>query len=366
MRDGLSILFRTRVRDARPYLVGSPSGIQVKLNQNENPDNIPDSLRGKLQELLSTIDLNRYPSEQPNELRDVIAQYSCVSPESVLVTHGSNEFVHSLCLAFVEPGRHVLIPSPSFSLFRDSVALFGGEVIEVEADANLDFPVEQICEIAAARAPELVIIAAPNNPTGRDLSIASIEKIVSSSPGMVVVDEAYWEFSDRSSATELLDRYDNLIVMRTLSKAVGLAGLRIGYAIARPEVIAEMLKVRLPFMVPRIDAALAMEMLKSPELIRSAADRLKLAQQWLSGQLAMLPGVDIIPSKTNFVLFKTPFESTFILRRLVEAGVLVRDMSGYRRLKGYLRVNAGTNIENTTFITALKLVLSVDADEQGG
>ncbi len=366
MRDDLAKLFRARVREARPYVVGSSPGIRVKLNQNENPENIPLALRSRMQTLLSETELNRYPSEQPDSLRVLIAEYADVPADCVLVTHGSNEFVHSLCIAFVEQGRKTLIPSPTFSLFGNSVRLFGGDVIDVEADEDLNYPIDEICRIASTENPELVVIATPNNPTGKDLTLASIERVIKASSGMVVVDEAYWEFTDRPSAAKLLDKYENIIVMRTLSKAVGLAGLRIGYAIAQPDVIAELLKVRLPFMVPRIDAALAAEVLAHPERIRDAATRLKQGQRRIADQLDTLPGVSVVPSETNFVLFKTPFDSSAILEKLAQAGVLVRDMSGYRRLKGYLRVNAGTVDENTAFITALTNVLSTGLQSPAG
>ncbi|NNE36316.1 MAG: aminotransferase class I/II-fold pyridoxal phosphate-dependent enzyme, partial [Rhodothermales bacterium] len=271
MRDHIIKLFRTRVREGHPYVVGSSPGIRVKLNQNESPDRVPDAIRERLKDIVAGVDLNRYPSEQPTELRDTLASVSQVDPEYVLVTHGSNEFVHTLCIAFVETGRSALIPSPSFSLFANAVRLFGGTVLDVEADSNLDFPVERICAISAESRPELVIIASPNNPTGRDLGLNELEAIVEASPGMVVIDEAYWEFTNRESAISLLERYDNLIVMRTLSKAYGLAGLRIGYAIARPEIVSELMKIRLPFMVSNIDAALATDVLQDPQKIRTAA-----------------------------------------------------------------------------------------------
>lgn len=345
------------MRSSSAYKVGTSPGIRIKLNQNENPFGISSPVQEKLGEIFAKIDVNRYPSEQPNELVEAIASYAGVESDSVLVTHGSNEFVHSLCIAFIEQGRTALVPSPSFSFFRSSVLLFGGELIEIDADENFDFPIDEICEASRRLNPELVIIAAPNNPTGRDLSIDDIERIVQANAGMVVVDEAYWEFTDRPSASSLLDRYENMIVMRTLSKAFGLAGLRIGYAIARPAVIAELLKVRLPFMVSRFDAAIAIEVLRQPEEIRETARKLKSAQQELARQMSLLPNVNVIPSETNFVLFKTPFKSADLLERLAEHGILVRDMSGYPRLDGFLRVNAGTDAENTAFMAALNSIV---------
>ena len=357
MRNEISRLFREEVLRASPYHVGSAPAIRVKLNQNENPRALltpTENLGG----IVSRVEPNRYPSGQPDDLRLALADYAGVPPEWILVTHGSNEFVHSLCLSFIERGRCALIPSPAFSLFRNSVHLFGGDVVEVEATASFDIPVEEFARTAASAKPHLVILPCPNNPTGRDLSLSEIESIVKSTEGMVVVDEAYWEFTARPSAISLLHRYDNLIVMRTLSKAFGLAGIRVGYAVCNPDVAAELLKVRLPFMVSRFDAAIAIDVLRRPEAVQTAASELRIAQAQLAGELASMRGVSVVPSNTNFVLFATPLGSRDVLDGLAARGVLVRDMSGYPRLRGFLRVNAGTEQENRDFLTALQAVLA--------
>jgi histidinol-phosphate aminotransferase len=172
-----------------------------------------------------------------------------------------------------------------------------------------------------------------------------------------VVDEAYVEFTEEESARTVLDDYPNLLLMRTFSKAFGLAGLRLGYLMGHPAVMQELLKARLPFMIDRLAEMTAMALLERPELLRERIALLKQECRSITTALAAMDGVDVVPSQSNFVLFKTPLETKLLLNRLATSGVLVRDMSGYPELQGYLRVNAGTPDENKAFLVALKKTL---------
>jgi histidinol-phosphate aminotransferase len=181
-----------------------------------------------------------------------------------------------------------------------------------------------------------------------------IERILQASEGFVVVDEAYLEFNDQPSAQALMKAYPNLLLMRTLSKAFGLAGLRLGYLMGPPRIIREMLKARLPFMVDRFSEAVALALLDRPGLLAERVAQLKTSIRRLTTELASMPGVEVLPSQTNFVLFRTQLEPDVMMGRLAGAGILVRNMGGYPELRGYLRVTAGTDSENKAFLTALK------------
>ena len=189
------------------------------------------------------------------------------------------------------------------------------------------------------------------------MSIEEIEPIVAASPGIVVIDEAYVEFTREVSALSLLERYPNVISLRTFSKAYGLAGLRLGYMIGHPEVIQELMKARLPFQIDRFAEHIGLALLERPALIDERIATMQTNTAALTLALDAMDGVEVIPSQTNFVLFKTPQPADTILKRLADAGVLIRNMGGYPELRGYLRVNTGTNAENKVFLDTLEAAL---------
>jgi histidinol-phosphate aminotransferase len=194
------------------------------------------------------------------------------------------------------------------------------------------------------------------------MTLDEIEQVVTASSGFVVVDEAYVEFNPEGPAVELLDRHPNVLILRTLSKGFGLAGVRLGYLIAHPAVVRELMKARLPFMVDRFAEQTALAVLRRPDLIEDRVQRLKASIGELTEALQAMDGVDVVPSQANFVIFTTTVPADLLQDRLAEQGVLVRNMGGYPELEGYLRVSAGTEAENNAFLGALEKALS----EEGG
>ena len=348
---------RPAVRARSPYLVGSPAEAPVKLNQNESPFDLPEDVRQEVMEALFQIPFNRYPSEQPHRLRDALAERAGHDPEGILVGNGSNELTYTFGLTMIEKGTPVVLPRPMFSLYEKVVHLHEGALVAVPPRADLSFDAEALLEAVRTSAPALTVLATPNNPTGLAMPLGEIEPIVEAAPGFVVVDEAYVEFSEEASARSILEAHPNLILLRTFSKAFGLAGLRLGYLMAHPAVARELLKARLPFMVDRFAEAVAVALLARPELVRERVARIKASRQALAGALHGISGVAVLPSQANFVLFKTPLAPARLLDRLAEEGVLVRDMGGYPELRGFLRVNAGTSEENHAFLMALEKAL---------
>lgn len=349
---------RPAVRQQKPYLVGGVPDVHVKLNQNESPFDLPEEIKAELQDELAGLALNRYPTEQPWRLCEALGAHTGWDPGGILVGNGSNELTYTFGLCFIAAGTPVVLPRPMFALYETMVRLYDGDLTSVPPRADLSFDTEAILEAVERTQPGLVVLTSPNNPTGLAMPIGEIEAVVAAAPGFVVVDEAYVEFNDEPSAQTLLDRYPHLIILRTFSKACGLAGLRLGYLMAHPEVAAELLKARLPFMIDRLAEASALALLRRPELIAERATFLKARCTELTGSLASLDGVEVVPSQANFVLFKTPVEPAELMQRLAASGVLVRNMGGYPELRGYLRVNAGTQTENKAFLVALKSALS--------
>lgn len=350
---------RPAVRRQQPYRVGGVPDVAVKLNQNESPFGLPDDLQRELVETFFRLPVNRYPTEQPDRLRHALAAYTGHDPEGILVGNGSNEMTYTLGLAFVGPGTPVVLPRPMFALYETMVRLYDGALTQVAPRPDLAFDVDALVAALERVQPALTVVTTPNNPTGRALALAELERIVAAAPGVVVVDEAYVEFNDEPSAQQLMARYPNVLILRTLSKAFGLAGLRLGYLLGPPPLVQELLKARLPFMVDRFAEAVALALLERPALLRERAAVLKAGAQALHDALAARRGVEVVPTQANFVIFRTALEPTALMTRLAASGVLVRSMGGYPELRGFLRVNTGTEAENQAFLAALDAALSL-------
>ncbi|MFQ5569093.1 MAG: histidinol-phosphate transaminase [Rhodothermales bacterium] len=349
---------RPAVRKERPYIVGTAPHVQVKLNQNECPLDLPEDLKRALLDEFFNTPFNRYPTEQPDRLCRALAEQVDWDPEGILVGNGSNELTYTFGLTLIEKGTPVVMPRPMFALYEAVVRLHEGALTPVAPRPDLRFDAGALLEAVRSVQPALVVLTTPNNPTGLAMPVEEIESIVREVPGFVVVDEAYVEFTEEESARTLLDDYPNLILLRTFSKAYGLAGLRLGYLIGHPPVVQELLKARLPFMVDRLAELTALALLERPALIRDRVQWMKRSCRKLTVALDTTDGVEVVPSQANFMIFKTPLEPKLLMNRLAGKNVLVRNMGGYPELRGYLRVNAGTPEENKAFLVALKEALS--------
>ena len=359
--DDVVELIRPAVRGESEYLVDTPPDIEVKLNQNESPYDLPADLKDELLDAFADVAFNRYPSEQPGRLRRALAEHDDVPPESIIVGNGSNEITYTFGLAFLDPGTSMVLPRPLFSLYDKVARLQDAALTSVPPREDLRFDTDGLVDAVRSTDARLTVLATPNNPTGRAMTLAEIERVAAASPGVVVVDEAYVEFNAEPSAVELMDEHPNVMVLRTLSKAFGLAGIRLGYLIARPPVVRELMKARLPFMVDRLAERAALAVLDRPGLIEERVRRMQVSITELTEALRAMDPVEVVPSEANFVIFTTPMPADQLQDRLVDQGVLVRNMGGYPELEGYLRVNAGTRAENKAFLTALEQTLSMDA-----
>lgn len=356
--DDVVSLIRPAVRERSEYVVDQPSGIDVKLNQNESPFGLPQELKEELLDTFAQVELNRYPNEQPERLRRALAEHDGVSPEHIIVGNGSNEITYTFGLAFLDPGTPVVLPRPMFSLYEKVARLQDADLTQVPPRDDLRFDADGLVRAVQETEATLTILTTPNNPTGRALTIDEIERIAMASPGVVVVDEAYVEFNSHPSAITLFDEHPNIMVLRTLSKAFGLAGARIGYLIARPSVVQELMKSRLPFMVGHFAEQTALRVLDRPHLIEERVRQMQVSIGEVAEALRSLDGVDVVPSEANFVIFAPPMDADLVQERLADRGVLVRNMGGYPELEGYLRVSAGTRAENKAFLAALESTLS--------
>ena len=363
--DDLLQRIRPTVRECSEYVVDMPSGIDVKLNQNESPFDLPEELKQELLEIYEQVEVNRYPSEQPERLRRALAEHDGVDPERIIVGNGSNEITYTFGLAFLDPGDPVILPRPMFALYEKVARLQEADLTSVPPRDDLGFDAGALATAVAETEAALTVLATPNNPTGLAMTLDEIERVVAASPGFVVVDEAYVEFNPEGTAAELLDRHPNVIVLRTLSKAFGLAGIRLGYLIAHPAVVQELMKARLPFMVDRFAEQTALAVLNRSGLIEDRAQRMQASIRDLTDALQAMEGVEVVPSQANFVIFTTSLPADVLQDRLADRGVLVRNMGGYPELEGYLRVSAGTEAENNAFLGALEKSLYEEVLDPG-
>jgi len=336
--------------------------VDVRLNTNESPEP-PPGLTEQLAALLGTLALNRYPDREALALRRALGALHGVDAEQVYCANGSNEVLQAICLAYGGAGRAAAVFEPSYALHSHIARLTGTTVIEGERDVELLIDEAELARVLTvggrfgAAEPAVVFVCSPNNPTGRAEPRDMVERIVASAPGLVVVDEAYGQFA-RWSAAELLADNPHLVVVRTFSKTWSLAGLRLGYAIADPEVVDALFRVTLPYHLDSVKQLAGQLALEHVAEMHDRVGRVVAERERVVHALRAL-GLRPYPSDANFVLFALPGrDAREVWRSLVRQSVLVRDVSGFPRLDGCLRVTIGTPEEDDAFLAALSVALS--------
>jgi len=342
------------VQQQHPYTVTVPSGdIKVKLNQNENPFDLPSDIRRSIFDSWNEVEFNRYPTEQPDELVRSIADYIGWDEKGIIIGNGSNELTYTLGLVFISQGTKVVLPRPMFSFYQRVVDIYGGQVVSVAPRDDLGFDTDALMDTIQTVQPAMVVVTSPNNPTSLVVPFNALRSIARSTSGLVLIDEAYIEFAHQPSMLEVLEDVPNVILLRTFSKAFGLAGTRIGYLIGAPALMSEIMKARVPFMIDRFSTHVIQTLLSHPKLIQDRIESICSETRQLTGALKQMKGIRVIEGQANFVLFQPQGKGQKLFRKLASMGILVRDMSGYSELKGFLRVSTGTPEQNTQFIHAL-------------
>jgi histidinol-phosphate aminotransferase len=348
---------RDDLRGRNPH--GAPQlDVPVRLNTNENSHPLPAGLPAAIGAAAAEVagGLNRYPDREASALRADLARYlgHGLSTGQVWVANGSNEVLQQLLQAFGGPGRAALGFVPSYSMHEIIATGTGTRWVAGVRDDDFTVPPRLAAEQVLDHRPSVVFLTSPNNPTGTALPLRTVEAVLEAAPGMVVVDEAYAEFArpGTRSALDLLRGRPRLVVTRTMSKAFGMAGLRVGYLAADPAVVDALQLVRLPYhlstltqAVARVALAHAPELLATVQAVKQQRDRIVAALQSL--------GLTVVPSDANFVLFGRFADARAAWEALLARGVLVRDPG----LAGWLRVTAGTEREVNGFLAALGAVV---------
>src|ERR1043166_992542 len=345
-------IIKPAVRALRAYTL-SPYRAAVKINQNENPWDAPQEIKDEVLRRFAARQWSRYPDFVPQSLHEALAKFASWKADGVIAGNGSNELMQGVLMVTVGPGKRVLISEPTFALYRQVATVLGGEVVSVLLTPELTYDVAALLATIEQQQPDVTIICSPNNPTGCVIEHEDLRRLLSLSRGLVVIDEAYHEFA-RQSVVPLLEEHENLVVLRTFSKAMAFAALRVGYLLAAPQLVREIRKAVLPYNLnafSQLAAEIALE--RYPSLLGPTVDAIIAEKERLYTAIKQIAGLTPVASKGNFMVVQSVTDPTRIFTELLKRDILVRDVSGYPMLKNYLRFTVGTPEESDQLLKAL-------------
>lgn len=348
---------RSDLLDLKPYHVNQPPH-QIKLDANESPFDLPVEIQEEIVAEIKHLQFQRYPDASSDLLRTELSEHLGVDKEQIVVGNGSDELIGYFILAFGRAEACASFPTPTFSMYHILAQIARLKAVRLPLDERFDLNVEAWHSHLDANRLNLVFISYPNNPTGNAFSAKAIHQMFSRSDTLAIIDEAYYEFSGKTFISEL-GQHPNLIITRTFSKAYGLAGLRIGYLIAHPEIVYEINKVRLPYNLNRFSQIAAVLLLKhyaqrkctprlSPQIQLILSER-----ERVFNTLKAAEGICPFPTDANFILFRTDQSADEVFQRLLDRGILVRNLNHPGPLHNCLRVTIGAPGENDMFLEAL-------------
>ena len=348
-------LVRPEILAIKAYHVAEAAGM-VKLDAMENPYRLPPEMRAELASVLAEAEINRYPEPTGRNLRELLAaRMNVPAGMELLLGNGSDDLIQIVTMALAKPGAVVMYPDPTFVMYKMNAVLAGMRPVGVQTRA--DFSLDTAAFVAAVREhnPALVFIAYPNNPTGALFDADEVAEIVRATDGVVVLDEAYHVFAQKTFMHRL-GEFPNLVVMRTVSK-LGLAGIRLGYLAARPEWVREFNKVRQAYNVSVLTQAAAEFILEKLDVLEAQAGMIRKEKAVLREGLVGLAGVTVFPSEANFYLARVP-DAVKCFEALKAQGVLVRNFHGaHPALENCLRITVGTPEENRILLSAMRKAL---------
>ncbi len=347
---------RPDLEDVEPYVSPQLHGV-LRMNTNESPYGPPQSVVDALTRTLREMSLNRYPDRDANALAGALAARWEWPRDGVWIANGSNEVFMHLFLAFGGPGRSVLTFEPTYGLHSLIPRIALTEVVHGERDDRFEVDADAAVARVEAGRPDAVVVCSPNNPTGGCTPRSVVERLLGAA-GLVVVDEAYAEFAaPDASVVPLLRHNENLVVVRTFSKAWSLAGVRLGYLLAAPKLVRKMAVVRLPYHLSTLSQAVGVAALEAEDETLANVRRIVAERDRLARELASM-GLAVVPSQANFLLFRHDALDGAALRdALLEGGVLVRAYPQSAALTAWARVTVGSPHDGDRFLDALRTVL---------
>ncbi len=330
---------------------------EVKLNQNENPFDFPEDLKEEAFRRYKERQWSRYPDFVPDSLQQRLAEFVGWHKEGVLVGNGSNELLQAALMVLIRPRTRVAIPYPTFTVYSLISHVLGAKVVGIPLNPDMSYNVDRLISKSNEAGAGVLIINTPYNPTGTIIHREGLRRILEEFSGHVLLDEAYCEFCGQSGF-EFLTTHPRLIITRTFSKAMGMAGLRVGYLLAHPDLAAQISKAKLPYNVNQFSLTAAEVALENIDRFRPAIEAVLREKERLGKELAGLPGFKVYPSEANFFLVEAPIAPQTLFDDLHRQGILIRDVSSYPMLSKCLRISVGKREENDQLLSALRAGLA--------
>lgn len=348
----LKNLINKEIRELAPYHL-TPENQRIKLNQNENPFDWPLEIKQKITKRCVDRVWSRYPEFIPQKLNAILAEYTGVSSDMIISGNGSNEILLTLCLALTNIHRPVIVFQPTFTVYKLLLKGLGRKLQLMNLNNDFSYDVKGILSLPQELKQSVLIVCSPNNPTGNSLSENELHEILNGFEGFIILDQAYIEFGG-FNAISLLKDYPNLIITRTFSKALGGAGIRLGYLLGTPEIVAQINKIKLPYNINFFTEYIASEFLAHKDLIKKNIALILNQRDIVFDFLKTLPFQNVYPSDTNFLLIRTE-DKEALFSYLKKNDVLIRDVSAYPMLKNCLRISIGTEEENNVLMKTLTM-----------
>jgi len=345
---------REDIMDLKPYFVNEIK-YDVVLDANESFIQYDDDIKKEITDSINKLAFNRYPDNSYKNLRNAYSDYIGVNPDNIVCTNGSDEAISLLTTAFLNHTDTLLWFNPDFSMYQIYTALRGAKHQLLESNDDFSIDVDYVIKKVKEIKPNILIFSNPTNPSGYIMNVDEIKKLLVNCDTIVVVDEAYIEFSNTTSVTTLINDYENLIVLRTCSKALGLANIRLGFLLSNDKIIFEIDKVRVPYNLNGVSSAIAEVVFTHKEVIANNINTIITYREEMLAKLAGIKNIEIVPTSTNFFLMKFE-DSNYVYNELLKKSIKLRNYKS-GRLKSYLRVCVGNKEENEIFINALKEIM---------
>lgn len=347
-------LIRNKIKSLVPYKVNIKE-YKWRLNANESPLNLFDDWQEEIIEEVKSEGLNLYPDPTADKLRALLSAYTGKPMDNIICGNGSDEIIKMIVEVFVDEGDKVVVHTPTFSEYMLATDVAGGDVIEVPADSKFNVDIDKIIIAANVSNAKVIFLCMPNNPTGNVFKREEILRVLNETNAIVVSDEAYYEFCGESLADVAVEE-DRLIVLRTLSKAFGIAGLRVGYGIGTEFMMNLLGRVKMPYNVSSFSQAVARVALKNRTQVQSIINELISERERMFETLKDLPGLEIIPSRANFLLYRSQ-KSDELFEAFENNKIGIRSFGNKAPLQNCLRINIGVKEANDEIINIFKDVL---------
>lgn len=342
---------RPQVIALKPYHLPDVKA-NVILAANESPYNLPQSIIDEIKSGFDTIEYNRYPDPLSLELRTLIGERYGLGAENVFVGNGGDEVIQNIFIAYGGPDREAITFDPMFEIYGITGRITGTEMISILRSPE-DLTADGVISQAYGMDASLIFLCCPNNPTGDLVSLEKIEELLNNTQALVVIDEAYGEFTTQT-ALPLLDKYENLAILKTFSKAFSLAGLRAGYLLAGADIIESLLKVKLFFNFNKLSQYIAKVAFSHRDIFEEKVKEILKERDHLFSEMSELKQIKVYPSNSNFILFRTEKPAIDVWQGLLDKGIMIRNCSNQPLLENCLRVTVGKPEENDLFIGALR------------